>query len=54
MNIMAITTTLPHTAASGEPIGLFHSICRLLSAFPQLRTLGYAGRRDVSAHLVSH
>jgi hypothetical protein len=26
MNIMATTTTLPHTAACGEPIGLFHSI----------------------------
>jgi hypothetical protein len=26
MNIMETTTTLPHTAACGEPIGLFHSI----------------------------
>jgi len=25
MNIMATTTTLPHTGACGEPIGLFHS-----------------------------
>ena len=25
MNIMATTTTLPLTAACGEPIGLFHS-----------------------------
>ena len=31
MNTMATTATLPHTAACGEPIGLFHSISEDIS-----------------------